>query len=654
MVDIVRRIPDSVGHLASFVNNSYGLQDNAYDYAVAGIPFLSAIQGGDYIHKRAYTEGMAPIRKEQFDSFAEPGEQSLQGWWLRSQSSFEGGAGILYADPDSDNQFDVRFADSLGVSPWTPGEMSLLRSTSLGLTSSGKLPVLVEGFIDTSGVDAYWNVRGDDLVKVTDAGSTNVIVGAGATIYDITSTGKRYFIGRTNGIYSGVDAAAPSQLYSGVFTNWVVEFLKGRLIACTDNKVYQLLTAPPGAPVALPTAPTSATGGLVYTHQDDAWRWSSIADGPNAIYISGGSGTNSEIHSFSATVDSTGIPVLSWTGVTATMPTGEVINSIYTYVQSFIGIATNKGFRVGTIDSGGNIAYGPLLFTPTGGCSGIVGEDTFMWVGSTNAHDGSTGLFRVNLGVQVQQQTTNATRYAYARDIYYAGQGRVGSVTNFGASDRRVFAIDGIGSIKESSGTLVSSGYLKTGRVRFNTEEPKLYKFFSVRTPVPLPGNVEISVLTEGGGEIPTVTYGPTESSGTKDVGISQPVGPQNWLALKFILTPGPDPTRGGIINGWQMKVLPGSIRQRIITQVFEMFDSETDKTGQRIGYDGYARDRMQKFQAAARAGDVVLYQELQENLSTQVVIDDWTFEQLSPPGPNRGTLGGHLTVVMRTVADST
>jgi hypothetical protein len=74
----------------------------------------------------------------------------------------------------------------------------------------------------------------------------------------------------------------------------------------------------------------------------------------------------------------------------------------------------------------------------------------------------------------------------------------------------------------------------------------------------------------------------------------------------------------------------------------------------QRIGYIGYARDRFEDFKALARAGDVVLYQELQENLVTQVVIDDWQFIQTAPPGPNRGTLGGYLTVVMRTVAEST
>jgi len=653
MNDVVNRIPNEITAITGFTNSTYALTDDAYDYALAGIPFLSAVQGGDYIHKRAYTEVMAPIRKQQFDSFAEPGEQSLEGWWLRSQSNFTGGAGILYQDPDNDNQFDVRFSDSLGVNCWTSGELKLLRQAALKLTNAGKSPVRVEGYIDPSGVDSYWQSSGDDLHKVTDAATTSIVAGGGATIFDMTSTGSRYFLGRTNGIWSGVDAGAPTQYYTGTETNWTLEWLKGRLIGCTDNKVYQLLNPPSGAPVALPTSSSGATGGVIYAHQDSAWRWSSITDGPTAIYIAGSSGTKSEIHAFTATADNTGIPLLSWAGVTATMPTGEIINSIYTYVQSFIGIATNKGFRVGQIDGSGNIAYGPLLFTPTGGCHGITGEDTFMWVGSTNAHDGNTGLFRVNLGVTVQEQTTNTVRYAYARDIYYVGQGQVSSVTNFGASNRRVFAVEGVGSVLEDASVLLAHAYLNTGRIRFNTEEPKLYKFISIRTPIPLTGSVGITVLSEGGGSFPLITYGPSQPPGTSDLGIAQPIGPQNWIAFQFTLGPGTDPTLGGVLNGWQVKTLPGVLRQRIITQVFELFDSEQDKTGQSIGYDGYARARFESFQAAARAGDVVLYQELYENITTQVVIDDWTFEQLSPPGPNFGTLGGHLTVVLRTVADS-
>jgi len=622
-------------------SGNYILKDYAFDYALAGIPFLSGINDD-----RPYTERMAEIRKEQFDNFAEPGEQSLQGWWLRSQSTFTGGAGILYQDPDNDNQFNFRFSESLGVDCWNSGDLSLLRNSTL-TSATTDTPVIARGFVDGSGVDSYWLVRTDDLDKVTDSGTTAVISGTLDTIYDITSSGKQYFIAVSNGIKKGSDAGAPSTIYSGTYNDTsVLEFVKGRLILGHNGSVYQLVTSPVGAPVALPAA--------VYTHQDSDWEWKSITDGPTAIYVAGDSGTTSEIHKFAPTLDSGGLPVLTWTGVTATMPAGETIRDIYQYVGSFVGIATSKGFRVGEIDSNGDIAYGPLLFEPDGGCRGITGFDRFMWVGSVNAHDGSSGLFRVDLGNSVQEQTTKAVRYAYARDIYLDGQDtEITSVTMFGSSDRKVYTLAGVGAAKEEATQLVPTGFLETGRIRFNTEEPKLYKFFSIRSPSPLEGNLAVSVLSEGGGDVTHITYGPSFGSGTGDVGISQPQGPQNWIKLRFTLVRGADESAGAVLNGWQVKALPGSIRQRMITQVFQCFDNESDKSGQRMGYEGFSRDRMELFKSVARAGDVVNYQELVEGLITQVVIDDWEFRQSGPPGPNRGVLGGYLTVVMRTVAES-
>jgi len=47
------------------------------------------------------------------------------------------------------------------------------------------------------------------------------------------------------------------------------------------------------------------------------------------------------------------------------------------------------------------------------------------------------------------------------------------------------------------------------------------------------------------------------------------------------------------------------------------------------------------------------VFQELIEDRSTLVVIDDWKFTQLAPPGPGGAALGGYLTVVLRTVAES-
>lgn len=641
-MDVVRKIPHQISSTGSGgMGGQYQLADNAYDYALAGIPFLSATQDS-----RPYTERMAEIRKQQFDNFAEPGEQSLQGWWLRSQSTFSGGAGILYQDPDNDNQFSYRFAESLGVDPWTAGELKLLRAVEPG-TPTVDTPALVRGFVDAVGADAYWFVQGDEMRKVTQAADVSVIGASANIIRDITSSGATYHLAVADGIKTGVDAGAPTTIYSGAYnTTAVLEFVKARLILAHNNAVYQLVTAPSGPPAALPTA--------TYEHQDLNWRWRSITDGPSAIYIAGDSGTTSEIHKFTPTVSGTGVPELAWTGVTATMPTGEIINTIYQYIGSFVGIATSKGFRVGEIDNNGDISYGPLLFEVDGGATSIVGFDRFMFVGVGNSHDGGSGLYRVDLGSAVQEQTTRAVRYAYARDVYTGTPGMVSSVTMFGASDRKVFAISGVGAFREYATELLTSGYLETGRVRFNTEEPKLYKFFSVRTPTPLQGTVTVDVLSETGGDVTHFTFSPTLSAGVKDIAIQNPTQGQNWIKLRFTLGRGADPSMGGVLNGWQLKALPGSIRQRVITQIFQLFDEETDRTGQRIGYDGYSRVRFEDFKAVARSGDVFNFQELQEDIVTQVVIEDWEFRQTAPPGPNRGALGGYLTVQMRTVAEST
>lgn len=637
MGTLVRKIPNQISGLGVANQSQYIPQDYVYSYALAGIPFLSGIRDD-----RPYTERMAPIRKEQFDNFAEPGEQSLQGWWLRSQSTFTGGAGILYQDPDNTNQFNYRFADSLGVNPWISGHLELLRRTTLKV-SSANTPNLVQGFVDGSGVDAYWDAAGGDFKKVTDAATTS-ITAAGPTILDMSSSGKIYVLARTDGVYTGTDAGAPAQQYNTALTNATIEVVKDRVVLGFNASVYQLVLAPAGAPVALPAAS--------YTHLDPNWRWRSFTDGPTAVYAAGDSGTTSQIHKFSV-IDNAGVPQFKWAGVTATMPAGETIRTIYSYVESFIGIATNKGFRVGTISSNGDISYGPLLFEPAGGCQAIVGNDRFMWVGSTNAHDGQSGLFRVDLGNATQDQTSQTVKYAYARDIYATGDpDAVTSVTMFGSSSRKVFALSASGSFLEHATELVPSGYLKTGRIRFNTEEPKLYKFFSVRTPSPLDGNVEITLLTEGGGEIPTVTFGPAASPGQKDVGISNPTGPQNWLALKFTLSRGSNLALGGVLNGWQVKALPGSIRQRMINQVFQLLDFETDMLGQEVGYPGYARDRFEQFKSVARAGDVVLYQELRDQTVTQVLIEDWEYRQSGPPG-TISSMGGYLTVSLRTTAES-
>jgi hypothetical protein len=106
--------------------------DIAYDVAVGGIPFIYAINDA-----RPYIRQTAPYRKDQFDNGQEPGEQSLTGWWLRSQSSFHGGSGIRFYDPSAGEVTAHRFTDSQGVDVWTKGQVTLLKDVTSAHGTTG-------------------------------------------------------------------------------------------------------------------------------------------------------------------------------------------------------------------------------------------------------------------------------------------------------------------------------------------------------------------------------------------------------------------------------------------------------------------------------------------------------------------------------------
>jgi hypothetical protein len=107
----------------------------SYDVALGGLPFIYAINDS-----RPYVRQTAPFRKDQFDNGTEPGEQSLTGWWIRSQMSFHSGSGIKFFDPaTTDENGHYRFADSKGINVWTKGEATLLKSCTSTHTTTGTI-----------------------------------------------------------------------------------------------------------------------------------------------------------------------------------------------------------------------------------------------------------------------------------------------------------------------------------------------------------------------------------------------------------------------------------------------------------------------------------------------------------------------------------
>jgi hypothetical protein len=635
MADVVSRIPFPTSGRTDAAAATFGLDGVQYHWALGGMPWLSAISD-----ERKMMRAGAPIKKEQFDNQNIPGEQSLASWWLRSQMTFIGGAGLLYQDPSADNQYAIRYSESVGLNPWTNGKLTLLRQTTQRIADVSANKHLLVGWND--GTDRYWSAVGNVLKSDTGSAVSTITWGGAGTIVALASDGTNYYAADSVGVYKGAGNGVGAKVWDTGSSGVVLGWAKGRLMAAVDNKVYELTGAGP----ALPTEK--------FAHLNASFRFTCFAEGTNAIYAAGNAGAQGEILKFG--LDTSGaVPTLSSGGVLAAqLPRGEVVQAMTTYLGSFVGIGTNRGFRVGQVDDQGDIQYGPLLFTNASGVKAVAAYDRFFFAAATNAIDGQSGLYRVDLGQPLEGgDISPSVRFAYATDLQAHVTGEVSAVTNFGTSDRMALAVVGRGAYLESAATLEATGYLKTGRVRYNTIEPKIFKFVTVRTPLTRMGSVAVSVIDPGGADTSILSVSQGGAQGIEDVVLPAPGRAVEWVQLKLTLgRSATDTSQGGEVNAWQLKAMPGAVRQRIITVPLACWDKEKAQSGQMVGYEGYALKRLQAFEQIFARGDAVAFQDLRNETSDLVVIDDYRFEQGAQPGTNKSVYGGVLWVELRTIAD--
>jgi len=641
MADIVSRIPAPISRRSAAPGAAVWQNSGiAFDFAIGGMPFLSGASDD-----RKLAIGLAQVRKDQFDNQKEPGEQSLAQWWMRSQNTFIGGEGMLYQDPDQvqvanlQNRHAIMYGHSVGLNPWTNGELTLLRSTAQRIADSSSNQHLVLGWND--GTDRYWSAVGSALKSDTGSATTTITWGGTGTIKSLCSDGTNYYAADAIGIYKGAGNGAGSLAWNTGDADVVVRWVKGRLMAGIGNKLYELVGS--GAPT-LPTAKM--------THLNADWIWTDIAEGTDSIYASGYAGAQGAIYRL--VLDSTGgVPTLASGGVlTATLPLGELVYSMTSYLGTFVGIGTSRGFRLGQIDGNGDLNYGPLLIEIEGGVHSIAAFDRFFFVGGTNSIDGQSGLWRVDLGQPIQG-SDQSIRYAYATDIQAHVTGTVSSVTNFGTSNRMAFAVVGEGSYLESANVLEPSGYFQTGRIRYSTLEPKLFKFLSVFTPAPLAGSVTASIGDPSGAVTSVFTVGDTGGAQIKDIALPAPAAAVEWAQLRLDLErSASDDTAGPTVTGWQLKALPGSVRQRIFQIPLLVADKQKTQSGQVFGHDGKTMEILETFSQLAQRGDAVSFQILAFGQSYLAIVDDFQFEQGATPGLGKNVFGGYLTVQLRTIGD--
>jgi hypothetical protein len=732
--DITEGIPYTLSNPAGSTN--FQATGVSYDIAINGLPFFLAASDDS-----PYRRVTAQYRKQQYDQTREAGEQSLTGWWFRSQSSFHLGQGIKYFEPAQDESLRFQYTESKGLDVWTKGQVSLiydaepthvtetaiqsndrpgqfLRSikwtknsndyngclmldgydidkiyatitssvTNKALTSNVATLTTsaAHGFstgmsVVVSGVDATFN----GTYTITAIGSTTTFSYA-KTASNVTSTAATGTASSSVTHFQDYAASGAYKVYAycddGVYAYWialiddagtdktamykklltddatvsatemfkttsivvsdaVMEFTKERIVACINNKVFEISTTAS----ALPTA--------VYTHPVDDFTYTSITSSGAAIYVTGYSGSQSNIQKFTLASNGT-MPTLTSAITAAEMPSGERIFRIYYYL-GYMLIGTDKGLRVAAVSDDGSLAYGPLVFESEQPVYDFAARDRYVWC-ATNV-DGAPGTTRVDLGTQIAPLV-----FPYAWDTYYFpetagsritgryttacaflnGTDRLAFTTNYDATDGSVYI--------ESDTDFVYQGELRTGFVRYNTLEGKIFKLLTPRIDT-----------TNGGLNIYSIAYDETEysvgsfaqESTVQEIGIPYPVGAQEYLGFKFVLTRSTTSNAAGpLFTGYQLKSLPAVPRQRLIQYPLFCYDHESDKFGVEVGYEGSAWDRMQQLEAVENAGDTIRIEDFRTGESYIGLIEEMDFINRTPQDKRFTGFGGTLVVTIRSV----
>jgi hypothetical protein len=721
--DITEAIPYTLSNPA--INSGYSGNTVAYDIAIAGQPFF--LETSDDSPYRRVT---AQYRKQQIDQTREPGEQTLTGWWIRSQSTFHLGQGIKFFEPAQDEGLRFQYTYSKGCNIWDKGQVTLLKDidtthltsgdlqpnkrpfqimrtirpswnvTNKALTSNvatltiGTHKLTVGSTVNIDNIDATFNgtyvitavaattisYAKPNTANITSVATTGLVTQDSVLLWDkydvdkIDSGGELiHFIDYNAGVDDPVYAICDDGTYaywvtnqtSGgadkihvykklltddstvaatlmfnatgiVVTNAVIEFTKERLVLAANNKVYEFATTA----TALPTA--------VYTHPTDNFVYTSITSSGAAIYVTGFTGVQSTILKFTLTTAGA-MPTLTSAITAAELPVGEIVFRIYYYL-GYMAIGTSLGLRIAAVsDADGSVAYGPLLFESEQPVYDVAGYDKYLWC-TTNV-DGNPGLTRVDLG---QQVGTNLV-FAYAWDLYDPSETgfTTTSCSFLGNLKRLAFCTANNGTTDgkiylEAPSRLIATAELRTGFIRYNTLENKIFKILTPRFDTT---NGGIEIYSVQANELETLIGNYPQGSSLGQIGIAYPATPQQYLGFRFQFTRNStDNTSGPIFTGYQVNTLPSIPRQRLIQYPAMCYDFEMDKFNNQAGYDGAAYNRMSVLENIEDVGDTVLVQDFRTGESYLGLIEEQDFINKTPTDKRYSGYGGILLVTIRKV----
>ena len=715
-------------------STNYSATGEAYDVAIAGLPFF-LLNSDDSPYRRV----TAQYRKQQIDQSREPGEQTLTGWWLRSQSSFHYGQGIKFFEPIQDESLRFQYTESKGIDVWTKGQATLLKSsvgqhiTTGGIRTNGRPWQLMRSIQWTKNSNLYNGVLLTDefdvdkifpaiTVSINNKALTSNVATLTTTAAHGLSTGMQITItgvdATFNGEYritgvpttttftyaktatnvastavspvgtgvadvihfvdytSGTDYPVHALCDDGVYAYWVtnvlnagtprlrvykkllsddssvsptlmisdngitvanavMEYTKERIVMCVNDKIYEFASSATSLP------------SPVYSHNDPDHIYTSITSSGAAIYVSGYSGIQSNIYKF--TLSTAGaMPTLTSAITAAELPVGEIVFKIAYYLGN-MAIGTSQGMRMADASQlDGSITYGALIFESDQPVYDFAFRDRYIWAAS--GVDGQVGVTRVDMG-----QPLGNLLFPYAWDLYNPADtlGHYTTASAFmGDTNRLAYCNAGNGSdgtiYIESASTLMAEGTIRTGYVRYNTLELKIFKLMQARIDT-----------TNGGLYIDSIDYADNffrigtfaQEASVPEININYPQASQEYLGFQFTLTrSSTDSSKGPLFTGYQIKALPAIPRQRLIQYPLSCFDHESDHFGVEVGYEGSAYQRMSQLESIENVGDTIRVEDFRTGESYIGLIEELDFRNSTPSDKRFSGYGGTLLVTIRTV----
>ena len=385
-----------------------------------------------------------------------------QNVWRQQTWSWHSGAG--QSNMDRDDSIQTRYEQSFGIDPWEKWKINLLNDTekmqSLANSDSTFLTLHDGYLISVNGNYSYWWEDFDTMTASVAMGSD--------TIIDIADSGSPLLALNDQGyIYQLASPTGTASLYhNNALTGAnMIAWEKGYLLCGQEHVLKNIGKA------------NQAT--TIYTSPDTDFRWNSACEGPQAIYLLGGSGDQYVIHKVTIKEDGTGLnPAI----VAAELPDGEIGYKIDSYL-GFVFIGTNKGVRMAQPNANGDLTLGAILPTDAP-VQCFEGQDRFVWFGvssmpaqyspvttdQANVFPTSAvpGLGRMDLTTF----TTTALTPAYANDI--AAWNESAAVVNSCVTflGKRVFVVAGVGVYRETDDKVLG-GWFTQGVMSFSVEDLK-------------------------------------------------------------------------------------------------------------------------------------------------------------------------------------